>query len=803
MTTVDSLGNESAKSNILTLNPATQVASPITPSAVLTWEDPIGTTVAGYKIYLNGTLIGDITDPSVHEYTTDAPLASTNVFEVTAYDSTGSETKLTSTISYTSDPTSSSSGSLSAVIISNSQAGEAPLTINFDAGASTGPISSYTWTFGDGASVTGVTASHSYQSAGTYTATLTVKDTNGQSQQAALAIAVNSPPINDSDPKAVISSSTAVGDAPFTVSFDGSGSTTSQPPITSYLWDFGDGATGEGVTVDHLYTVPGTYTSGLTVHDSAGRTDSITTPVIITLGSGQTNLPPMPSFTAAPPYGAAPLAVTFDGSASSDADGSIISYLWNFGDGITSTGVSTQHTFTGTGNYTVTLQVTDDKGVSAVSSQTVSVNATGTSLFNFELQEVQVDNNWTRFNFTQPFIDPVVVAGPPSFNGSDPATIRVRNIDSTGCEVRIQEWEYLDDVHAQETLSFIVMERGKDTLENGNKIQAGSFTGSTSFQKINLQQTYTTAPVILPQVVTVNETDAVTSRLRNTSTTSFEYMMQERELTTTAHGAETIDYIAWEPGTGTVLGLPYEVGSTAKNVTDGWYSLAYQTTFSDLPLFLAGIQTYAGSDTAAMRSQSPAKNSIQVKVEEEQSADQETTHAAEVVGYLELTGNPGLITSNPSSWIKQFTFNWEVANTDNVTGYRFYLNNILLCESTNPAKRQHSCQTALLNKTMVFTMTSALQDGSETEPIGVLSISPENYPDLFGIRLVTFNWVYDSAQETNISGFAIYNNDNLACETTDPSDRQLTCKVPLDANDNAFTVKQKAWKAPQAAPPTP
>ncbi len=460
MTTVDSLGNESPKSNILTFSPSEQTA-PFTPSALLTWGNPANTAVVGYKIYQNGTLIGEITDPSVHEYTTDTPLTSTNVFEVTAYDSNGSETKLTSTISYTSDPTSSSSGSLAAVIISNSQTGEAPLTINFDAGASTGPISSYTWSFGDGASATGVTASHSYQSAGTYTATLTVKDTNGQSQQTALAIAVTSPPVSDSGPKAVISSSTAVGDAPFTVSFDGSGSTTSQPPITSYMWDFGDGATGEGVTVDHLYTVPGTYTSGLTVRDSAGRTDQITTPVIITLGSGQTNLPPKSSFTVAPPYGAAPLAVTFDGSASSDADGSIISYLWNFGDGTTSTGVSAQHTFTGIANYTVTLQVTDDKGVSAVSSQTVSVNTTDTPPFNFELQEVQVDNNWTRFNFTQPFVDPVVVAGPPSFNGSDPATIRIRNIDSTGCEVRIQEWEYLDDVHAQETLSFIVMERGK------------------------------------------------------------------------------------------------------------------------------------------------------------------------------------------------------------------------------------------------------------------------------------------------------------------------------------------------------
>ncbi len=97
-------------------------------------------------------------------------------------------------------------------------------------------------------------------------------------------------------------------------------------------------------------------------------------------------------------------------------------------------------------------------------------------------------------------------------------------------------------------------------------------------------------------------------------------------------------------------------------------------------------------------------------------------------------------------------------------------------------------------------MTSVLQDGSETEPTGLLSISPENYPDLFGIRLVTFNWVYDSTQENNISGFAVYNNDNLVCETTNPSDRQLICKVPLDANNNAFTVRTKSLDGTASGP---
>ena len=260
----------------------------------------------------------------------------------------------------------------------------------------------------------------------------------------------------------------------------------------------------------------------------------------------------------------------------------------------------------------------------------------------------------------------------------------------------------------------------------------------------------------------------------------------------TAHGTETISYIAWEPGIGEVFGLPYEAGVTTQTVTNNWSDITFQTEFPDLPLLIAGIQTYKGGDTAGMRSQNPSGSSLQVKIEEECSQDEETNHVAEVVGYLTIGSEISTSkTGTASSWIKQFLFTWESENSENVTGYRFYLNNSILCESTNPDERQHACQAALLNDTMSFTMTSVLLDGSETEPTGILSISPEDYPDLFGIRLVTFNWEYDSTQESSISGFDIYNNDNLVCETSNPSDRQLTCKVQLDANDNSFSVRAR------------
>lgn len=85
------------------------------------------------------------------------------------------------------------------------------------------------------------------------------------------------------------------------------------------------------------------------------------------------NQTPIASFTRSPASGVAPLAVFFDASASEDADGVLVGYAWDFGDGAQAEGITATHTFAAPATYTVTLRVTDDDGGTGETTRAVDV----------------------------------------------------------------------------------------------------------------------------------------------------------------------------------------------------------------------------------------------------------------------------------------------------------------------------------------------------------------------------------------------------------------------------------------------
>ncbi len=253
-----------------------------------------------------------------------------------------------------------------------------------------------------------------------------------------------------------------------------------------------------------------------------------------------------------------------------------------------------------------------------------------------EIGDTAVGNNWKRVAFDRVYFNPVVVAKPISSNDAAPAVIRIRNLGGTGFEIRVQEWDYLDDKHANESVSYLVMEAGGYTLSDGKWVEAGKFlTDNThSFEAVSFGQTFNEAPVVLASVTTFNESEAVTGRMRNISATGFEFYMQEQEANPLTHVTEEICFIAWEPSSGVEKGLTFEVEKTENAVTHLEHTIAFTQPFEVFPVFLADIQTNDGQDTANLRWTDKDLYAVDIRIDEEQSRDSEREHTTEVVGYM-------------------------------------------------------------------------------------------------------------------------------------------------------------------------
>jgi len=497
--------------------------------------------------------------------------------------------------------------------------GSAPVAVNFS-DRSTGPIDRWEWDFGDGTGATTQHAQHTYEVAGTYSVSLIVSGPGGTDRQTRTNyISVAPPP-----PIAAFTASPRSGVAPLTVTF----SDTSSGRITERTWDFGDGNSSSAAIALYTYTTPGIYSVTLSVVGPGGSGQEQK----IELIEVQDPSPPVADFSADIRSGAAPLQVQFQNTSSGEID----SWLWEFGDGSTSTQAQPTHTYMQPGSYQVKLTVAGPQGSDQVTkTDYVQVGENG---LQFEVGEITVDQEWQRVTFQQQFTAPIVIAKPMSANDPAPAVVRITDVTTDGFSVVIQEWDYLNGVHAPETLSYLVMERGRHRLANGTWIEAGRLATSATdtFVRTAFSEPFVSPPVMLTAITSYSETDAVATQIRNIDSDGFDIGLREQENNIQEHATESIDYIAWEPSAGVVGDLRFEVGRTEDKVTHRTFTIGFESPFKLPPVFLADIQTTDNQDTANLRWQNKGTETVEVWVDEEQSANWETWHGTEIVGYLAL-----------------------------------------------------------------------------------------------------------------------------------------------------------------------
>ena len=310
---------------------------------------PSGESIASYSWnFGDGTALSAASNP-VHTFAN----AGTYPVALTVTSTSGLSGTVTHNVSVTAPHT------LPIAVIGKTVSG---LTGTFDATASQAfdgaTVSSYLWTFGDGATSAVAKPIHTYAAAGSYPVSLQVTDSQG----ATSTVVATSVTATHSAPVPSFTAPTTG----LTVSANASATTSSDGATLTYDWNWGDGtAHGSGVNATHAYGSAADYTVTLTVTDSIGSTAVSTTTV------HATHAAPVAAFTG----GATAFTVNVSGATSTASDGATLSYDWNWGDGSAhGTGVTASHTYPGASSNTITLTVTDSLGSTATVSHAISTS---------------------------------------------------------------------------------------------------------------------------------------------------------------------------------------------------------------------------------------------------------------------------------------------------------------------------------------------------------------------------------------------------------------------------------------------
>jgi gliding motility-associated-like protein len=213
----------------------------------------------------------------------------------------------------------------------------------------TGSITGWSWNFGDGDTSANANPFHNYAAAGNYTITHIVITGNGCRDTSTQNITINP------KPQALFAASKlCINDtAQFTdLSTIASGS------IVQWNWNFGDLGTSSQQHPTHNYLLGGQYSVTLIVTSAAGCSDTLQEYI-------QVFPIPVPAFTVTPPEVCLKIPVNFTDHSTAGAGGTIISWLWDFGDSTTSTQQHPQHLYLNAGTYNVTLTVTTAEGCRA------------------------------------------------------------------------------------------------------------------------------------------------------------------------------------------------------------------------------------------------------------------------------------------------------------------------------------------------------------------------------------------------------------------------------------------------------
>ena len=255
-----------------------------------------------------------------------------------------------------------------------------------------------------------------------------------------------------------------------------------------------------------------------------------------------------------------------------------------------------------------------------------------------------VNQNWISVSFNEAFpTQPIVFTQIITQNSQEAVNSRIRNVTTTGFEVRIQEEENADGIHAGETVSWIAMEIGYQS--SGFKYEANSASGiNENWTTLNFVQPYSFSPIFIAAFQSTNDLEPTSIRYKSLRFSSVDIFAEEEESldAETTHADEVAGYFVAQTA-GDILDVNFgEIGEVGKVVFEQLNSTSWQTvtlnrTYSN-PSIIAGPISYNNNEPATIRIQNVTGNSFQIQVDEWDYQD--GGHPIETISYIVIGEAP-------------------------------------------------------------------------------------------------------------------------------------------------------------------
>lgn len=276
--------------------------------------------------------------------------------------------------------------------------------------------------------------------------------------------------------------------------------------------------------------------------------------------------------------------------------------------------------------------------------------------------DTSVSATWTSVSFLSSFDSTPLVFALPTTDGSDPATLRIRNVTTTGFELVQTEPTANDGPHAAMPTAYLAIEAGVHLLPGGVRVIAfdlstTSFANrfiSTSWDSLSFATAFASTPVVLGSIQTMaNESGSPPSNssvpfmdvgIRNVTATGLQTTLERAESTAgTVNSPERIAILAIEnlanltfvDSFSTQVQLQsLRTPNNIRGFSNGCFANSYAAVFSATPLAVASMNTRAGNNGGWLRRCGQSSATLSLTVDEDTDNDSERSHINETAGVI-------------------------------------------------------------------------------------------------------------------------------------------------------------------------